>query len=179
MRPFAVPADLRTFVQDETVPEETARQKLAIASGAVRSFCGWPVSAVTETKRIRATNAQSLWLPTLHLRGVSSITLAGQALTGFDFTDEGQVLLGRWYYTRGPYVVTFDHGWLDDSYQIETVRGVVLSCASRLLDNPNSYRSWTTGSESVTAAGGGSDIIGVLADGEKTQIADFVIPVLG
>lgn len=188
MKPFAVPADLRAFVQDDSVPEDTARLHIATASGAVRSFCGWGLSAgVTEGQRIRSTGAGNLWLPTLYLRAVTLLADArGGVLSypaDYDWEPHGRIHLLSWTRTRGVdsgvFVVSYADGFPDDHPIIDHIRGIVLAAAARLLENPTALRSWTTGAESATAGGGGGDLISILAREERTQLEPWRLPVLG
>lgn len=184
MRPLAVPQELRDHVQDQTVPEETARLHLATASGAVRSFCQWSLSAETVVeRRIRpARTLGSLWLPTLWLRAVTAVvTPSGASLPAneYDWVEHGQVMLTRTIFVRGPYRVSYEHGYLDSSAEMDSIKGVVLGAAARLLDNPFSLRSWATGSESATMAGGNSDVVGVLSREDRKQLEPYVLVWLG
>jgi hypothetical protein len=188
VRPFAVPDDLRKFIADDSVPEETARLHIASASGAVRSFCQWGVSAgVTEGLRLRSvTGARSLWLPTLHLRAVTLLAdAAGTPLVypqDYSWETHGRINIARWTRTFGPqagvFVVSYADGYPDDHPVIDHVRGIVLAAAARLLENPTALRSWTTGAESATAAGGGGDVVSILAREERTQLESLRLPVL-
>lgn len=169
-------------MQDQSVPEVTARQHIASASGAARLFCQWPLSAVVATKRIRCTRAGSLWLPTLHLREVRAVSDSRGPLLGseYEWDEDGlvRVLRRRWV-ARETYTVVFAHGYLDHSEEIKAIRGIVLSAAARLVENPTSQRAWATGSESASYAGGNSDLTAILTGGEKADLLPFQLPVLG
>lgn len=183
-KPFAVPSELRSWLQvDEAdLPEATAVLVLAVASGAIRTFCGWNVAAeYVAEKRIRSRGVRSLWLPTLHLRQVTALTMGGVAVAtdDYDWEEEGRILLLRSWWQDTTFEVSYHHGYLDDHPAIDTVRGVALSAAARLKDNPTFHRSETSGSEAVVAAGGSTDIVSLLAEGEKLQLHPYQLPELG
>lgn len=182
-KPFAVPSELFAFMQDE-VDEETARLNLALISGAIRSYCNWSVTAEKVVgQRVRChTNSRSLWLPTLHLRSVEALSFGTSALLAdrqFEWTEEGRILLLFGWQVGGTYTVSYSHGYLDTDPAIDTVKGVCLSAAARITDNPLSRRSEATGAESFVAAGAGADVIAMLAQGERAQLDAFRLPVLG
>jgi hypothetical protein len=183
MRPFAVPAELRAFVQDESVPEETARLHLATASGAVRTFCRWNLSAEQRTERVRVQrrfvySPVRLWLRSLYVRDVVSLsTVQPVTLTvdvDYQWEDYGVVYLLR-HWGEGPFTCVYESGYPDDSPEIDTIRGVVLAAAARLLANPTNLKSWTVGLESQSM-GGGDDDGDVLSDGDEERLAGFVLP---
>lgn len=185
--PFAVPSELSAFMGEE-IPEETARLNLAVVSGAIRSYCGWSVSAETVVdQRVRChSGARSIWLPTLYLRSVETLAYSATygalsllAGTQFEWTTEGRVSLLFGWQTGGEYVCSYSHGYLDTHPAIETCKGVCLSAAARATDNPLSRRSEATGAESFVAAGAGADVIAMLAQGERGQLDPYRLPVLG
>lgn len=174
-RPFAVPSELSAFMQDE-VDEETARLNLALVSGAIRSYCNWTVTAEKVVgQRVRChRDSRSLWLPTLHLRSVESLSFGAVALLEedrqFEWAEEGRIRLLFGWHVGGTYTVSYTHGYLDTDPAVDTVKGVCLSAAARITDNPLSRRSEATGAESFVAAGAGADVIAMLAQGERAQL---------
>lgn len=182
-RPFAVPSELVDFMR-EPVPEATAKLNLAIASGSVRGYVHWCLSAeFAENKRVRVQPGQrSIWLPTLNLRSVVSLLSGAVPLvevTHFDWFDEGRITLRSGAYTSTVYTVSYHHGYLDDHPAVAVAKGVVLNAAARLCDNPTSHRSESTGSEAVVAAGAGGDVVSVLSEGERRQLDPWALPDLG
>lgn len=176
MKPFAVPSELAAYMQSD-VSEATALLHLATASGAVRAFCRWEVGAEQKQFSLRVGakgHGCTIWLPTMYLREVLSVTLGSTELSPSDYTwePEGCVDLFRWPGgLPAQATILANHGYLDTDPRIAMVKGIVLAAAARLCDNPLGNRSETTGGESVTMAGSGSDLIGALSDAERGQLA--------
>lgn len=178
MTPFAVPSELAAYMQVD-VPEATALLHLDTASAAVRTFCNWSVGAEEATWERRVTRSR-FFLPTLWLRDVASVSVGGSALSSGDYETEewGEIRLLRTGSSGLPakVAVAYSHGYLDTDPWIKTVKGVVLAAASRLVDNPLGNRSETTGGESVTMAGSGSDLITCLAEAEQARLMPIQLP---
>lgn len=188
MRPLAVPDELvgpeGLMGEGVEVSEATARLNLALASGAVRSHCGWQLSrGRVEGKRLRLVAGWGgvLWLPTQHLVSVDALAVDGRpalAPTAYAYDEDGRVeLAGIWWGARRA-VVSYTEGYTDDSYELAAIKGVVLSAAARLCENPTAERSYTIGAEAVVAAGAGEDVISLLAKGERLQLEPYRLVVL-
>lgn len=184
--PFATPAELRAWLQLDTTElpdtDATALLVLKVASGAVRAFCQWHVSAETVTaKRIRSRGVRSLWLPTLWLRQVTALSMDGVAVSSddYDWGEEGRIELLRSWWRDATFEVSYEHGYEEPHAALDAVKGVVLSAAARLRDNPTFHRSETSGGEAVVAAGGAMDVVSLLADGERLQLHPYQLPELG
>lgn len=184
--PFATPVELRNWLQLEQAElpdtDPTALLVLKVASGAVRTFCQWHVSAeVVTAKRIRSRGVRSLWLPTLWLRQVTALTMDGVAVSQADYAwgEEGRVELLRSWWRDATFEVSYEHGFEEPHPALDTMKGVVLSAAARLRDNPTFHRSETSGGEAVVAAGGALDVVSLLAEGERLQLHPYTLPELG
>lgn len=184
MAPFAQAAELRAWMQlDATaLPDATADQALSALSAAVRSYCSWTLSEETVTDlKVRSRGVRSLWLPTLHLTDVTALAQGAVALSSADYewVEEGRIELLRRWWQDATFTVSFTHGYADGSVVLDMVKGVVLSAAARVVDNPASHRSETSSGESVVAAGAGEDVVSLLSAGEKKQLQPHALPVLG
>lgn len=183
LRPFAVPQELRDYMQDQAVSDAQALRNLRTASGSVRGYLGWGLSADRVVdQRVRVVGGcRGVWLRTLHLRAVLSLQWDGGATllegTGYTWEEHGWLSL-PYRAPAGVLVVSYDHGYTEEHEAIETAVGVCLAAAARLTDNPRAHRSESSGGESVTAAGGGADIVGALAAAERTQLAPWQLPVM-
>lgn len=105
-------------VTNTPLSTETAASIAAMASSAIRDYCGWRIAAAaSETVTLRSSGrGWLLFLPTLHLNSITSLTENGVPLTaGVDFDwDEDGILerLGRrWAAGRRAVVVTMNHGY--------------------------------------------------------------------
>lgn len=139
---LATVADLATYMQrDFSAPDTaTASLLLDIASAAIRNYTGQTISAVTDDEiTLDPPYGRRLFLPELPVTAVSSITVGGTLWTeGTDYYwygDTGMVrLVNRWWGTTPSSVdVVYSHGYTTDP---DEVRGVCLSIAARMLENP-------------------------------------------
>jgi len=182
MAAFASPAALVSHLQAD-VDLETAKQALDLVSGAIRGLCGWSISQESVTGlRVSGLGRKSLWLPTLHLTSVDSVVEDGVALTEgvhFDWTSNGRLLRNRsWSASVRSITVAFTHGYPAGHAVLDSVAGVCLSAAARLVDNPTSRRSGQLGPEAWTAAGPGDEVVSILARGECAQLAPWTLPMV-
>ncbi len=182
--PFADPSDLREWMQEDatTLPEATAILALRSVSAAVRQYCQWHISEETvDSLKVRSRGVRSLWLPTLHLREVTSLAQGAVVLSlaDYEWFEEGRIELLRRWWTDATFTVSFQHGYLDTDAAYDSVRGVVLAAAARAADNPASHRSETSGGEATVAAGAGEDVVALLSAGEKKQLQPLQLPMLG
>lgn len=178
-RPFAVPSELVSFMQED-VPEDTARLNLQVASAAVRGHVRWCLAGeFVDAQRVRVQpGQQSIWLPTLHLRSVVLLLAGAVPLVDgsqFDWYTEGRVTLRTGVWASTVYTISYHHGFLDDHEAIGVAKGVVLAAAARLCDNPKSHGSESSGGESMVADSAGL----VLSEGDRKQLDPWVLPVLG
>jgi hypothetical protein len=111
---------------------------------------------------------------------VTSIVEEGTTLTvvtDFDWTSYGKLIrvYRRWTSKPRAVVVTFTHGYATAP---DDVKGVCLSLAGRLYENPGSLRSYTVGGVSETyASGPGISGPGLTID-EKNDLGPYRLPVL-
>lgn len=143
MEPLASAADLGRFLQ-RTIDEEAAALALASASGLVREYCGWSISAETTTFILDGTGTTLLSLPTLELTAVQQVRAAGVLLAEatswppadaeYSWSRNGQLRRGAGW-PAGFRTVEADvtHG-LDPVP--DAVRSVVLSVAAVAVYNP-------------------------------------------
>lgn len=184
-QPFAAPSELIDLLDDPTLTESRALQALIMASGAIRAAVRWSLTReVVVNQRIRSTG-RSLWLPTLRLTAVDALALdsAPAALVEgaqFDWSPEGKIDMHySWAGRPTTYRVSYRHGYPDDHPAVQLAAGVALSAAARLVDNPTGHRSETITGQSFTAAGGGADVVTILAEAERKQLEAYALPELG
>lgn len=179
LAPFATVSELEDTLQRD-VMLQAGVEALRRASGAIRGFCHWSVSeqVVTNWKVNQTRLSGNLWLPTLWLTSIQSITEDGVVLGAgyYAFDRNGLVRRGSGYWS--PYldgvVVNFTHGYPEGDERLETVHDVCLAAAARLVGNPLRHSSETTGNESWSS---GIQIANqTLSDGEREQLAHLVLP---
>lgn len=152
MAALATPADLASYLQT-SVDTATATQALDKASGAIRSHCLWTISQETVTAQtFDGTGTRSLWLPTLRLTNVASVTEKSLPLTvvvHYDWTLYGRLIrVGCWPDTPRSIVVTYTHGW---SPVPDAVAGVCLNVAARRYEKLKGLSQLTVGDVSETS----------------------------
>lgn len=174
---FASVTDLRALLGKtrDSLPDEQARVILTTVSAAIRRECGWNLTRESVIGEVFSpTGRRSLFLPTLWLVTVDAVTENGFALTGgYRFTRDGRVTRDAVFGWSSPVVVSYTHGYEPGSRQYADLTAVCLSAAARMPGNPQGLRSWTVGNESLTAAGAGPDVTGILSSAERADLAPY------
>ena len=104
-------------VTNRTMPSALADAIAVMATGAVRDYCGWRVAkTAAETFTVRSSGSAALFLPSLHVVSVDSVTEDGVVLAASDFEwDAGGVLervgVAGWKTGRRTVTVTVTHGY--------------------------------------------------------------------
>lgn len=96
---------------------------------AVRAYCGWHIApSVTETVTVDGSGMHIVFLPTLHLTGITSITNDSQAFDltdadSWDWTTYGAVRLIEQVFTwrMSGVTVEFTHGFEHCPYELTAV----------------------------------------------------------
>lgn len=181
MTSFATPAELASWLQVPQVDTASALLQLAVASQVIRDYCGWSITAETVTGAVVDTAGdRSLWLPTLYLTDVASITENGVALqvTHYEWRRHGRVMrLGRhWPNAARVVEVTYTHGYpaVPDS-----VKGVCLAVAGRAYRNPAGLKTQVAGpfTESFVTSADGS--VAALTSSEMAQLGPYKLEFVG
>lgn len=143
--------ELNAHVQRE-VDGEVAELALDLASGIVRAFCQWGISAEATTFTVDGSGHSVLSLPTLHLVSVEEVRLLGVPLVigPESWSERGQL----WRREGWPSVfrnveVDCHHGYRP-SEMPAAVRAVVLTIAAGRIHNTEGLRSKTVGDTSRT-----------------------------
>jgi hypothetical protein len=136
--PLAALAELADYQRrDLGGVEATAGLALAGASGMVRDYLGWSVSAESTTFTLDGTGTPLLAVPTLRLTDVTEVRLDGVALAAGTWTWSARGHVRR---TAGVWPDTFRCVELDCSHGYDpvpdAVKLIVLSVATRAMTNP-------------------------------------------
>lgn len=152
MDPLATTAELEMHLQTTfTTPEEQTAATLALelASGAVRAYCGWPISRTQEIIEAYGEGSTVLTIPTLMLQGVTSITVDGTDLSAADYvwTVKGQIYRDAGWPRFSIATLDIDHG-----YDVipDLLKLVTLDLAGKQIQNPEGLVSATVGEVSRT-----------------------------
>ena len=156
--PFITIDELRAAVQSAIEDETLANSMIEMACAAVRAEVSQTINVVEDDEvTLDGNGAQVLCLPELQVISVSEIALAGRVLgeDEYDWSSSGQIWRRSrpqhrygWnpdgpVWPRVPRVVsvTYDHGWVQGSPQLEAARTVALGIAARLFRNPDALQS--------------------------------------
>lgn len=131
-------------------PPPNAATLLEAASGVVRTYCGWSISAETVEGQPRDGDGSSLLLlPTLRLTAVTAVVLAGRALVDgvdFDWSTAGiiqRLPYGRcWPHKKRAIVTSYRHGYVLVPAEI---KAVVVALAARSATAPAGLVQQTVG----------------------------------
>lgn len=154
MDPLASLAELEKHMQTTfaTTPEQDqATLALELASGAVRAYCGWPISRTQEIIEAYGEESTVLTLPTLMLQGVTAVTVDGTDLNMGDgsivWTVKGQVYRRDGWHRFSVVTLDIDHG-----YDVipDLIKLVTLDLAGKQMNNPQGLVSATVGEVSRT-----------------------------
>lgn len=151
-------------VEAGTLPASAATT-LEIVSSIVRAEARQNFTRATTTVKLYPSNGYVI-LPQRPVVSVSAVTRDGTALVeGQDYTVRHDRV---WLTGYTPVSVTFTHGYASVPGD---VLAVVLTAASRVLNNPSDLRQETVGSMSVTYA---SETVGAsLAPADKDLLARY------
>jgi len=111
MTVYATPSDLATYMR-KAVDTANAEMMLAGASSLIQQYLGWDVASGTVTERVDTAGGSTLFLRTLRLNSVTSITDASGNTTvasGYTWSEKGMLHMGPelWGWFRS----CWDNGW--------------------------------------------------------------------
>ncbi|WP_028924199.1 hypothetical protein [Pseudonocardia acaciae] len=156
MQPLADVVTLRRLTGAAWDDELAARAALDAASGVVRDYCGWAITAQTDVESVvDSDGARVVVLPSLHVTAVRAVTdaVTGAPITGYRWSTNGTLVRtdGRW--PAGPRAVRvrYDSGYAEPPAALGPV---VCSMASRFA-TPTGVASVTVGAQTVTYTGDG------------------------
>ena len=148
MQPLADVADLRRLTGAAWADESAAAAALAAASGQVRTYCGWAITAESNvTAVVDSDGGRVVTIPCLHVTAVHSVTAGGSPVTDHEWSASG-VLFRRAGWPAGMRAVSvvYSGGHTDTPPELIAV---VCGLASRLTV-PAGVASWSVGSQTVT-----------------------------
>lgn len=159
MEPLATSRELELHLQRDLANPEAAELALALASGAVRAYCGWNLARETTTFEVDGDDSQVLTLPTLHLHDLIEFKNNNVVVAHGDgryplWSRKGQLYRIQGWPRHMSFQATVIHGYdpLPD-----LVKLVTLDLAARSMSNPEGLVSATVGPVSRTWASSGSD----------------------
>lgn len=125
--PFALTSDLDSRSSDQ-------QAALDSASAVVRSIVGWHVwPSRTETVTVDGSASGVVFLPTLHLTDVTSVTSGGTAVTDFEWAQAGYLRSPRFTTKRRSVTATITHGYDE---RPRDLADVVMAMAEAIMEDP-------------------------------------------
>lgn len=104
-------------VTNRDMPTELAKAIAALATDAVRDYCGWRVAkTATETITLASRGTRTIFLPSLHIVSIDAVIENGVTVAagdGYDWDEAGilhRVGRRRWHAGRRTVEVTLTHG---------------------------------------------------------------------
>ena len=176
---LATPSDLASYVQSD-LDTATATLALEVVTGWIQSELGQRVVRVTDETVLLDGCDRVLYLPQRPVVSVGAVsTLDKWGVTynpvlNTEYRVRGYRLIWSGYGRVWPeqVTVTYTHGYLTPDVP-QGIRGVCLSAAARIYQNPDGLRSETVGGVSWTAAGSAVDVGPGLTESERLALADF------
>lgn len=181
--PFATPEELSIKSNGAiSATHPDAARELEAASERIRNYCRWHVwPQVVHTLRLNGPGTDQLFLPTLYLQSITSMTDAGTAVdvAGLDYNtgerSDGIVDGHKWTARRGQVVAVIVHGHPD---MPSTLKDVAMHVAARALGSPLGATKEAAGGVSVSWSLTGSQVAGgtVLLDSEHDALDTYRLP---
>ncbi len=156
MDALASVAELEKHLQRKFDDPDPAEQALQLASGAVRTHCGWNLTREDITFHAEGDGGANLNLPTGHLAEITEIRINGVVLDPqlYYWSRKGQV----WHAPGWPRYRSIE---VDATHGFETAPDVItlvtLDIAAKQLLNPTGLASVTVGPVSRTWATAGQN----------------------
>lgn len=176
---LATPSDLASHLQSD-LDTATATLALEVVTGWIQDELGQRVVQVTNETVTLDGGDRILYLPQRPVVSVGTVTTTdrfGDTTTPVldtDYRVRGYKLIWSGYGRVWPEVatVTYTHGYLTAAVP-QGIRGVCLSAAGRVYQNPEGLRSESVGGVSWTAAGSAVDVGPGLTDAERLTLANY------
>ena len=182
MASFATPAELSAYTKGLISPtDERSQPLLDGATEAIKRYCGWNIAPAESLTVTLDGGGTTLYLPSLKVNSLTSITIAGEAqpLDAFEWSRRtGNVRRTQGYCfpeVWGSIVVVFNSGYATVP---EDVKEVVLQVASVALSSPTGATREQAGQVSMAWATTAPGVSGGLSllDRDLAVINSYRLP---
>lgn len=151
-----------------------SQQALDAALAQVQSYCGWVIAPTVTgaTASVWSKDGCVLFVPTLNLTAVTSVTQDGVVLSASNYTFESygaiRVVPGHYFTTLSKIAVVYTHGY---ATMPDDVASVILGFAQRAISDNRGFvaRGGSTSGTFVETFGP------ALTDADKTKLAPYVL----
>lgn len=149
-------------------------QALDAAREAVRTYCRWHIApSVSATSTVWSLAGAAVWLPTMDLTAVTSVTQDAVVVASSTYTFESYGVIRRSYgnifNTLTPVTVVYTHGY---ATMPDDVAAVILGLAQRYISDNRGLvaRPGTSSGATFVETYGPT-----LTDGDKDRLSPFVL----
>lgn len=182
-------SELSTFTQ-LTIPVGTvttqAQAACDRATALVRAYCRRNITQTNESVTVPLTASMdyvvrglvdrhlldTILLPMTPVISITSITINGQAVTGYTLRADGSILLPTGYPNGTTATVVYVSGYAASDYRVAAAKAVAVRIAARLWTNPDS-RTTYTGPEALNY-GSTPDLVRLLTADERAMLQPLV-----
>lgn len=99
---------------------------------SIRAYCGWHIAPqVTETVTLDGPGGSLLFLPTLRLVDLTSVSSDGTAVSEPEWSESGMVRASSWSSKYRSVTVTMTHGYEEWPAELVTVAQELITASSR------------------------------------------------
>lgn len=182
-------SELSTFTQ-LAIPVGTvtteAQAACDRATALVRAYCRRTITQTTETVTVTLTSSMdyvvrglvdrhlldTILLPMTPVISITSITIDGQAVSGYTLRADGSILLPRGYPNGTTAAVVYVSGYPSTDYRVQAAKAVAVRIAARLWTNPDARTSYT-GPEALNYSST-PDLVRLLTADERAMLQPLV-----
>jgi hypothetical protein len=177
---FATPEELSAYTSGLiSSSDPRAQDILDGATQAIQNYCGWSIAPAEDIEVYLDGGTEELYLPTLKLNSIDSITVAGEAVTEFEWSRRtGNVRrTSRVDFpdVYGDIVVAFNSGYAEVPADLKQI---VLQVAAMALSSPTGATREQAGQVSMQWATTAPGVSGglTLLERDYATLAKYVLP---
>jgi len=177
---FATPADLSAYTMGLISPTDDRSQVILDgATKAIQNYAGWNIAPAEDLTVYLDGGTEELFLPTLKLNSVASITVDGSAVTDFEWSRRtGNVRLKdhcSFPEVYGSIVVAFNSGYAEVPADLKQI---VLQVSSIALSSPTGATREQAGQVSMQWATTAPGVSGglTLLDRDFVTLSHYLLP---
>jgi hypothetical protein len=180
--PFATPAELSAYTKGAiSATDERSQSLLAGASEAIRRFAGWNIAPAQDMTVTLDGGGSVLYLPSLQVNSISSITVRGTELPASDYEwsrqtgNVRQIAGWGWPEVWGGIVVTFNSGYASVP---DDLKQIVLQVSSIAMSSPTGATREQAGAVSMQWATTAPGVAGGLSllERDLAILATYKLP---
>ncbi len=178
---FATPAELSKFTEGLISPtDERSQPLLDGATAAIRHLAGWNIAPAEEVAVALDGGGDVLYLPSLKVNSITSVTVNGEAVSPPDFewsrrTGNLRLRSGRFPDSWGGVIVTFNSGY---STVPADLKAITLQMVAIAMSSPTGATREQAGQVATDWATTGPGVSGGLTilDRDAQIVSKYLVP---